>query len=130
MLPKVVTVARANLINLVNMSLIGGLYFVNNRWFKHISVGAVQYFFICYFNDILAPIFLLSYSNILLYVKGLRINQYTHIIAFCVAVGLLWEFLAPLLNPASVSDWLDIVCYVIGGSIYWGESSLFNLRNS
>ncbi len=41
------------------------------------------------------------------------------ITALCLAVGSIWEYVTPVMKPSSISDPIDIVCYVCGGIIYW-----------
>ena len=33
--------------------------------------------------------------------------------------GLIWEFIAPLMKQNSITDYIDILCYVISTIIYW-----------
>lgn len=70
-----------------------------------------------YFNDLLAPILLLSFSNLLLsfYGKDLQGKNVYLVIAIC---SIYWEFITPLYKTDSVCDILDIVMYMCGASIY------------
>ena len=36
-----------------------------------------------------------------------------------LAVGVVWEFGAPILKTTSTTDMMDIVCYVGGSILYW-----------
>lgn len=74
-------------------------------------------FFNYYFNDLLAPILLIAYSNILLSfhnkeIKGIKVLIFT---SMC-AIG--WEFITPIFIKTSISDLWDIVMYMVGASIY------------
>ena len=32
---------------------------------------------------------------------------------------MFWEYVTPLYRKKSVSDWLDVFAYVLGGITYW-----------
>jgi hypothetical protein len=100
--------------------LIPVLYFTNNSVIKAHTAGLLHIFFVCYFNDLMAPLFLLSYSNILLWTVNKRCLKLKYIVAFCLTAGFVWEFLAPCFKEGSVTDPLDLLCYVLGGILYWG----------
>lgn len=96
------------------------LYSANNWVFKKVTDGWVQYFFQCYFNDCICPLFFLSYSNILLLTTGRKWVSLKSILIVCIGCGLIWEFIGPILKEASTTDVWDIVCYVGGGLLYYG----------
>ena len=95
------------------------LYLLNNLIFKKISTGICYYFFICYFNDLICPSFFVSYTNVMLSFVNKKIEKIHHIIVFCFLCGLVWEFIAPFLKKGSVTDFYDLLCYCIGGVLYW-----------
>lgn len=108
--------------NKVNFFLIGfslSFYLLNNLIFKIYSTGEYHYFFVCYFNDLLCPLFFVSYTNIMLSLINKRIEKLYHIILYCFLCGFVWEFVAPLLKEGSVTDFYDLICYCIGGLLYW-----------
>lgn len=76
-----------------------------------------NYFMSCYFNDLVCPFILLSYTNILFSDTKYQLKKITTIVLYCFVCGLLWEFAS--LNPNSVADFNDIICYVSGGIVYW-----------
>ena len=96
------------------------LYSLNNLLIKPMSQGLLHYFFVCYFNDLLAPVFMLSYSNIFLGTKDLKLTKPAHILLFTIVMGCIWEFAAPYLKKRSVTDPYDFVCYVLGSFLYMG----------
>lgn len=95
------------------------LYLFNNIIFKKITIGIINYFFICYFNDVLAPIWILSYSNILLSENKKEMVKISVILSFTFCCGLIWEFFAPLIKKTSVTDIIDLFAYLFGGLIFW-----------
>ena len=105
--------------DLILMSVIALLYSLNNCFLKKAFSGIPGEFFKCYFNDLMAPCFLLAYSNMLLSLKGKRINKIMFILPFCLCAGLIWEYFTPLIKKSSVTDPFDILAYLIGGSIYF-----------
>jgi hypothetical protein len=76
-------------------------------------------FFNWYFNDILAGIFFLAYSNLLLLFIKRRIQKFIHCVLYIFFWGIAWEFVVPPLFKANAtSDILDIIAYVTGSIIY------------
>ena len=105
--------------DLIVICVIAVLYVLNNNVFKQNTKGALREFFICYFNDFMASMFLLAYSNILLGTEDKRLGSIKYILPFCLCAGCIWEFLAPIIKRGSVTDPCDIIAYLLGGSMYW-----------
>ena len=95
------------------------LYLSNNFVLKEISAGVVNYFFVCYFNDLICPFGFVSYTNMMLFFINKKIEKFHHVLIFCFLCGLVWEFIAPLLKESSVTDPCDLFCYCAGGAVYW-----------
>lgn len=95
------------------------LYLFNEFILKKNTTGFVYYFFICYFNDILAPLLLLPYSNILLEKEQKQIVSLRNILVFMCVCGFVWEYLAPFMKPSSTTDIIDLIAYLFGGFLYW-----------
>lgn len=72
-----------------------------------------------YFNDLICPLFFLSYCNILLLSIGKEIKKLHWLLLFIFCVGPVWEFVTPLLKETSVTDVFDLVCYLVGTIFYW-----------
>lgn len=89
------------------------VYLINQKILKLTNYT----FFKCYFNDLLAPIILLSFSNFLLNLYNRTIKG-KNIYIFISICGIFWEVITPLLKKDSVSDILDFVMYILGASIY------------
>ena len=94
-------------------------YLLNNFIFKKTSTGISYYFFVCYFNDLICPLGFVAYVNIALSFISKRLEKLYQILIFCFVCGLVWEFVAPLLKESSVTDFYDLLCYCIGGILYW-----------
>ena len=105
--------------DIIVICVIAILYLLNNKLLKHNTTGALRMFLVCYFNDFMAPIFLLAYSNILLGTKNMRLGKIKHILPFCLCMGCIWEFFAPIIKNGSVTDPYDIIAYLLGGGMYW-----------
>ena len=93
------------------------MYIVNQNILKKIKLNIFNIFFNFYFNDLLAPILLLAFSNTLLnyqkkQIKGKQVYYFT----FAWAIG--WEFITPIFIKNSVCDVWDIVMYLCGANLY------------
>lgn len=94
------------------------LYGLNEMYFKK-QISILYWFFTGYYNDILAPIILLSYSNILILIfMKKKIMNFIGLSLFVMTVGLYWEYITPLYKH-STSDIYDLLAYYIGFLIYW-----------
>ncbi|SEG77287.1 hypothetical protein SAMN02799616_04989 [Paenibacillus sp. UNC499MF] len=94
------------------------LYGWNELYLKEQS-SIMNWFFTGYYNDILAPIILLSYSNILILIfMKKKITNFIGLSLFVMIVGLYWEYITPLYKN-STSDIYDLLAYYIGFLIYW-----------
>ena len=90
--------------------------------------GNVRLFFICYFNDLICPLFFFSYANMLLNTVDKEINRIWAICLVSLCTSCVWEFVAPFIKPSSITDPLDIVCYMTGGIMYWAILRCIKIR--
>ena len=95
------------------------LYLINKFYLSEIATGWIGFFCRCFLNDFMCPLFFLSFSQILLIWAEHEITSYWGIIFLGMSGGILWEYVAPLINPRAVSDPLDLVCYFVGANIYF-----------
>lgn len=95
------------------------LHLMNVLVFLKINNSSLHYFFSGYFDDLLAPILLLSYVNLILSIYNKKIYTLRYLILFILLVSIVWEYLVVYIKPNSVSDPFDILCYVLGTIIYW-----------
>ena len=77
--------------DLILLFVTAALYLLNNLILKQNTRGVLREFLICYFNDVMAPIALLAYSNILLGTTGKRLCSIRHILLFCLCAGFVWD---------------------------------------
>ena len=91
------------------------LFIINSIFLK----GNNNVFFDGYFNDILAGMIILSYSNLLLDCIERRINKIYFMFIFMVFCGVFWEFVFPMFHSSSTSDVVDILAYLVGGLFYY-----------
>lgn len=117
---KLIQIITNNIGDILILLSVSALYQLNNRYIKAATIGIPHEFFVCYFNDLMAPMFMLSYSNILLSTVNRRITRILQILLFCLAIGVVWEFVAPFMKKGAVWDPFDVLCYLIGGVFYWG----------
>ena len=115
----IIKTIKKNKINFFLIVCSLSFYLLNNLIFKTYSTGDYHYFFVCYFNDLLCPLFFVSYTNIMLSFINKRIEKLYYIILYCFLCGFVWEFVAPFLKERSVTDVCDLICYCIGGLLYW-----------
>lgn len=95
------------------------LYVLNTLIFSNLNYSTIHYFFSCYFNDLLAPILLFSYINLLLSLLDKKIYSLKYLIIIIMSCSFVWESLILSFKPTSVSDPIDVSFYVLGTLIYW-----------
>ena len=99
--------------------VVATLYAVNQLLLKGLSADTpLAPFFGGYFDDLLAPAALLALSNIVFALRGFQATKPLYVMLVTLAAAILWEYLAPLLNPASTTDILDVAAYLAGGCAY------------
>ena len=124
---KIWTSIKRKPLNLLLILVVICMYFLNNFYFKYRTEGIVKYFLVCYLNDLIAPILLISYANILLISINYEINKIQWIIFLGFGAGLLWEFVAPFYRTSATTDFIDLCFYVLGSIIYWCMNTFFRL---
>lgn len=116
---KILISVKSNPINLILMVIVFILYFFNNIILKKYTNGLIQYFFICYFNDLICPLLFFSYSNILLISVNKELKSLKWIMLMGLCSGLIWELFAPIIKSSSVTDIVDLIAYLFGTFLYW-----------
>jgi hypothetical protein len=106
------------------------LYLLNRFIILNINNSIIHYFFSGYFDDLLAPILLFSYINILLSFYNKKIYSLKYLIISILIVSIVWEYLIVFIKPTSVSDPIDVIFYVLGTLIYWIIHKKWNQKNN
>ena len=96
------------------------VYGLNRSFLISNCKGVIGYFMQCYLNDLVAPVFVLSLSSIILKWAGYELHRFGTIILIGAFAGFVWEFVIPLIKPSSITDSYDLVCYLIGTIGYYG----------
>lgn len=105
------------------------LHVLNRFILSNITYYELHYFFSCYFDDLLAPLLLFSYINILLSFYNKKIYSLKYLIIFILMVSIVWEYLIIFIKPTSVTDPVDVLFYVFGTLIYWMVHKNWMQRN-
>ncbi|MBP3494488.1 MAG: hypothetical protein J6J83_07790 [Oscillospiraceae bacterium] len=105
------------------------LYLLNQLVLKRAD-GSLSWLFRSHFNDLLAPIALLSLWNIILvHKKAHRIESNKQLFQVGICCSVCWEWLAIYIKPTSTFDVLDICAYFTGIAIYKGVVFLLTTKN-
>ena len=119
LMKKIVSSIKNKPENIIIILTVIFAYYINNTILKSHTQGKLHIFFVCYFNDLICPLFLMAYINLLLLTTQKELTHIYHIHTICLSSGFFWEFVAPLIKKSSVCDIFDLLCYYIGGTIYW-----------
>lgn len=95
------------------------LYLLNTIIFSYITNFNLNYFFTSYFNDLLAPLLLFSYINLVLSLINKKIYSLKYLIVIIILCSILWEYVALFFKPSSILDPIDVIFYFLGTLIYW-----------
>ncbi len=98
-------------IDIILLFFVCVLYVVNT-----FLIDTTNIFMNGYFNDLIAPIGVLSFLNIVISLFNVRFEKIIECMMFIFLCGLFWEF-SPIKEDA-VRDICDIVCYEGGTIIY------------
>lgn len=93
------------------------LFYGMNQCLKPIYTECV--FMNGYFNDVLAGLLLISFTNLMFDKINKSFYSLLKIEGYLCLVGLFWEYITPLYNQNSTSDPFDILAYMIGGLVYF-----------
>ena len=81
--------------------------------------GWLAYVLNCYYNDILAGVAILAWTNLAMVHWGGRepLSRRQNVLML-LACGVAWECLAPLWKAGAVFDPIDFLAYQLGGALY------------
>lgn len=84
------------------------------------AISAIALLLKNHFNDFLGGVAFLAYVNLLfaLVKPGRMITRAAPALALIFCCALFWECAAPLFVPDSVGDPLDLLAYLLGGTLY------------
>lgn len=104
------------------------VFFTNNLCFKKLDISYNYPFIRNHLNDTLATVFLFSCIALLRTLRKRRsyINFVT-ILAVCTVASIMWEYVAQFVKPESTFDYIDILCYFMGGAIYYLIQKIISL---
>lgn len=94
------------------------VYLLNNFVLKQYMKGSIQDFCRWHLNDLICPLFILGYTRLVFKLFGYNLKSCKLLLLLGLAYGIIFETLGPLINPKSVGDIYDIICFVIGSIIF------------
>jgi len=107
-------------VNVMNILFVVVLYTINKYILKIAFIEEMNIFFNHYFNDLLAPIVLLSFIDFLLFNKTSKKRLIYIKISIMFFAAIFWEFITPIYLYRSVTDIYDLLMYFLGTIIYFG----------
>lgn len=97
----------------------GLFYLANCLWLQQVAGGWLQWFLVCYANDVAAGLAVVAWLDLLLRWGRLPpVRSWRQSVPFLLACGFVWEVLAPLWKAGAVLDPWDFMAYQIGGACY------------
>lgn len=105
--------------NIVCAAVAMVIYLCNRLFLKDITHGYIQYICKCHLNDFLCPLAIMPCIEVLLMISvGYEWRNAWGIILSAFLCGLVWEYIIPIFKRSSVSDPIDLLCYVCGAFLY------------
>jgi len=96
------------------------VFFTNNLWFKKLDISYDYPFIRNHLNDTLATVFLLSCLSLIRTLQKRSSSvHFAEMLAICTVASIMWEYVAEFVKPDSTFDYIDILCYFLGGFIYY-----------
>lgn len=96
------------------------IYAINRITKTYNNIPVIGYLCKCHINDCIGGIVFSAYVNIVLGLwKYPPITKLFHICVMMLCCGVVWEYVCPLFLDYSVSDFWDILSYVLGGVLYY-----------
>lgn len=97
---------------------VAGLYLLGPLW-KVMTEGWMHDLLVCYYSDILAGVFLLAWTSLLLQISGRKpLHSFWKTAVLLLLCGSVWECLAPVWKEGAVFDPWDFAAYQLGGLLY------------
>lgn len=108
-------VKKVQRVNLIICAICFCVYTLN-LFFKKTAISYNYQFIRNHLNDLIAIPAILSAVGIFHISKA---STFLDMVLICSFGSLIREYWAPTINPNSVSDYKDIICYFAGGLFYW-----------
>lgn len=124
---KICNVLKSEKFDLSLIIVFGELYLINKIFLSYLNIPYLSYFFRCYFNDLICPLVFLPIVNIILAFGKYKVSRFIHLLSVGFTAGLFWEYVAPIFVEDSVSDPIDLCCYVLGTIFYWIALNTYNI---
>ena len=105
--------------NILCFILAFGTYLLNRCVLQAHTQNGVRYFCQCYLNDMLCPLCFLPLVDMLGAWVHHPLRRIRDVLLLIGCASLIWEGVTPAINPKSVFDWLDFLCYFAGAVAYW-----------
>ena len=109
---------RRRPINIAFIIIFMGLYTLNRLFLIHITEGVTNQFCRWHLNDLICPLVILPYIEVLVLSNGYEIVSIVKIISIGLCCAFIWEYVIPIFKVSSISDPLDVVCYLLGSFLY------------
>ena len=94
------------------------IYLCNRFFLRDITHGWIGYICRCHLNDFLCPFIVMPCIETILRVAGFRWQKVWNIVLMALLCGLIWEYVIPIFKRSSVSDPIDLLCYLAGAILY------------
>lgn len=101
------------------IEVVAVLYLINQSVKNNVNVEFIGSFLRCYFNDIICGIAFPAYCDLLLRTKNKSLDKLWKIVLLLFICGIAWEIVPVIFFNHGVSDVFDIVCYIVGGMLYY-----------
>lgn len=96
------------------------IYVVNRLTKDYNNIPYIGYLCKCYLNDFLGGVVFIAYVNVLLAKFNYpKIQRGLHMGLLMLLCGIFWEYVCPLFLSYSVSDFYDVIAYILGGMMYY-----------
>lgn len=102
------------------------IYAINRTTKMYNNIPFIGYLCKCHLNDCIGGIVFPAYVNIVLKLyKYPQIAKLSHICIIMLCCGIFWEYVCPLFLEYSVSDFWDMLSYILGGILYYSFKMRF-----
>lgn len=101
------------------MGIVVAIYLINKLFLISHTSGWIWRFCVSHLNDLVCPIFFLSYVQMVFRWLEIGVLPYRMGLFIGMLAGFIWEYFAPIINPRAITDIYDLICYFCGIHIYY-----------